>query len=409
MASPVDTSVKNFNNTMVNAPVFNGVAGSLVGVLDACLVTGFDPKSLVSLVALAGVMTATFSGTHSSQVDSVVLVAGVTGGPTGFAGANGEQKVAAAPSPTVRTWATALPDGTYTGTITMKMAAAGWEKVYTGTNKAVYRSLDPASTKMLLRVDDTGTTSARVVGYESMSDVDTGISPFPTTAQISGGGYWPKATTANATVVPWALHADGRAFFFSNQPAVAGNANTNGGQTRYFGDFIAFRPGGDGFACGLNYSVTIAVQSQHEGSMFAQVNPGGSTVVYQTAAPRSYTGLGSSWLMAPVPYVGATNGVSGIDASFGSFPSDVDGSLQLGEKYFTGGSVPRGRVPGAYHVPQNFLFNNFKHLETVAGTGLLAGRTMQAVTTMNPTTNLTTAPTTTTGGVAFIDITGPWR
>jgi hypothetical protein len=33
----------------------------------------------------------------------------------------------------------------------------------------------------------------RASGYESMSDVNTGTGPFPTAAQVAGGGYWEKS------------------------------------------------------------------------------------------------------------------------------------------------------------------------------------------------------------------------
>jgi hypothetical protein len=65
MTSPVDTSVKIFSSTMVNAPVLNGVAGALVALLDAVLVTGFDTKSSVSIAVAGGIATATWAGTRS--------------------------------------------------------------------------------------------------------------------------------------------------------------------------------------------------------------------------------------------------------------------------------------------------------------------------------------------------------
>jgi len=42
-------------------------------------------------------------------------------------------KITVANSNTLK-WATALPDGTATGSITVKMAGGGWERPFTGTN-----------------------------------------------------------------------------------------------------------------------------------------------------------------------------------------------------------------------------------------------------------------------------------
>lgn len=401
MASLVDTSVKNLNSTMSGAPVMSGTAGALVGLLDAVLVNGFDLKTPTSLTVAGGVATLLFTGSHSAQQDSVIVVAG-----SSIAALNGEQKVTAAGAGFVK-FATAAADGTSGGAISFKMAPAGWEKVYAGTNIAVYRSLDPTSSKMLLRVDDTAAQSARVVGYESMSDISTGTGAFPTPAQLSGGGYWAKSTNANATAVPWILHADARFFAVTIQFGVSSNAVFQGGATRGFGDYLPNRPGGDAYMCGLNYSISTTVAAQTDNSLFSNTG-------YQIAMPRAVTALGSSTLHISQPYIGIKDGgASGLDSTFGSFPSQVDGSLQLSKRYVTSvalAGTPRGDIPGLYNVPQTGLFDSFKLADKVPGTGVLAGRVLQAVPTIASGANVTSAGSTNTNvGAGFFDITGPWR
>ncbi|RYF39219.1 MAG: hypothetical protein EOO27_49535, partial [Comamonadaceae bacterium] len=216
-----DTTVKNFNSTMPGAPVLNGVAGALIGLLDACLVTGYDVKSAVSLVVAGGVATLTWSGTHSAAEHSVISISGVTGPLVAL---NGEQKVVTKPNATSVTFATTAPDGTAAGTITFKMAAAGWTKAFSATNVAVYKSTAVGSNGFCYRVDDTGTLGARVVGYEAMTDAATGVGPFPTAAQMSGGGWWAKSVTANTTGIPWVVAADSRTVLFHAAPGVSANA-----------------------------------------------------------------------------------------------------------------------------------------------------------------------------------------
>lgn len=399
MASPVDTSVKNFNNTMAAAPALSGTPGAFIALLDAVLVNGFDVKTASSLTIAGGVATLEFTGAHSAQVDSVLTLSGIAGL---YAALNGEQKVTAIAAGLVR-FATTMADGVASGTVSFKMAPAGWEKVYAGANKGVYRSLDPMSTKMLLRVDDTAATAARVIGYESMTDVDTGVGPFPTPAQVNGGGYWPKSTGSNATAVPWAIHADSRLLAHTVQFGVATNAAYLGAITRVFGDMIAFRPGGDNYLCGLNYSVQSSIINMTEAGLFS--SNGGAGM----ATPRAYTGLGSSSLHAMLPYVGANSLASGVDATLGAFPNIVDGSLQLSKRFIAFGGVPRGDVPGAYSVPQTGLYETVKQLDRVPGAGALAGRTLQAVATFTPGTQMATTSNNNNTGVAFFDITGPWR
>src|SRR5277367_4813757 len=61
-------------------------------------------------------------------------------------------------------------------------AAAGWGTAFTGTNLRAYQ---PASgNRLYLALDDTGTTSCRLTGYEAMSAVSTGTGPFPTSLQV---------------------------------------------------------------------------------------------------------------------------------------------------------------------------------------------------------------------------------
>jgi hypothetical protein len=56
------------------------------------------------------------------------------------------------------------------------------------------------------------------------------------------------------------------------------------------------------------------------------------------------------------------------------------------------------------------LFDSFKLADKVPGTGVLAGRVLQAVPTIASGANVTSAGSTNTNvGAGFFDITGPWR
>jgi hypothetical protein len=404
MTSLVDTSVKFFSSTMSGAPVLSGTAGSLTALLDAVLKDGFDTKTGVSITVAGGVATATWSGAHSCDVDTVVLIAGVTGPLVGL---NGEQKIASkALNGLTATWATAEANGTAAGTITMKMAPLGWTKVYTGTNKAVYKSSDPASSGLLLRVDDTGTTSARVVGYESMSDVDTGANAFPTTLQVSGGGYWPKSTGANANAVRWMMFGDSRVFYFDPMPGTASVPTSLMGTVRGFGDPIALRAAGDPYACFLSYSNNSTTASQYGGGL--ELNAG-----QLVATARSYTGIGSSTLHFAQSYLGApaNSEFSGVTSVFGGFPSDVDGSLLLAKKTLIPGSqqYPRADLPGLYHIPQSFIYDSIKPGDRQAGSRDLTGRNLVFAPGNAASTSFGSVSTSANTAMVAFDVTGPWR
>jgi hypothetical protein len=404
MTSVVDTSVKNISSAMVGAPVVNGVAGSFISFLNAFLVDGFDLKTGVSITVANGVATASWTGAHSCDADTVVSIAGVTGSLLGL---NGEQKIATKPNAASATWLTNEANGSAAGAITMKMAPLGWTKVYSSGNVAVYKSSDPAGSGMLLRVDDSGTTSARVVGYEAMTDINTGINPFPTAAQISGGGYWPKSTGANANAVQWYAFGDSRAFYYAPMPGTQSVASSLVGTIRGFGDPIALKQSGDIYACFLNYSINSAVASQYDGGLESNVN---ALVV----TPRSYAGIGAPVLHTSQAYMGnslATAEYSGASSTFGTFPSDVDGSLLLCKKFMSpsGQRYPRAEFPGLYHIPQSLVFDMLKPGGRQPGSRDLAGKNVMFVAGNAASTTFGTVSSSSNTAVAAFDTTGPWR
>jgi hypothetical protein len=398
MTSVVDTSVKFFNNTMTGAPALSGTAGSLIALLDAVLVNGFDLKSANGLTVAGGIATLAFTGSHSAQVDSVIVVAG-----SSIAALNGEQKVTAV-APGVVKFATVAADGVASGAVTFKMAPLGFTKPFSGTSLAAYKSSDPASAGFCLRIDDTATTFARVVGYESMSDINTGVGAFPTAAQMAGGGYWAKSVNANSTPVAWSLHGDGRIFYLTVLAAYSSGSTFQIGTTRCFGDPIAFRPGGDPYSCVLNYSNTSTPTNMVSGG----VGTGADATV--SACPRDYHALGSATVANIFSFSSAGGAtISGITDSMGAFPSVVDGGLWLAETYLAvaGVNTPRAKMPGFYRTPQPGVWNALKMNDRTPGSGLVVGRNLMAVTTSNTTFSQTSTATNT--GVAFLDITGPWR
>ena len=398
MASPVDTSVKYITSDMPGAPVLNGVIGALVALTDACLNTGFGLRAVTSLVVAGGVATLTVPNDvkNGNLLHSVVLVDGVTGPLVAL---NGEQKLTAVSSTQLK-FATAAADGTATGTITIKQAPLGFDKVFSGTNTAVYRSPNVLGTRMFVRLSDTVALSARIVGYESMSDVDVGVGPFPTSGQMAGGGHIPKSSAANANVVRWAVVGDSRGFFLSVQ-GYHGNApsssNHYGGQNRYIGDLIPTRPGGDPFAFSLGYSSDTAY-SNYPGVV------DGPPSAFQ-AMPRAHPGLGGSVLHTVYAYTGGF-AYSGADGTLGAFPSAVDGGLRLSRRYASEGvnQPPRGDFPGLLTVPQSGVGNYIAPWTFTPGSGALAGRQLLALPCSPGSSSYPNI-----GGISFVDVTGPWR
>ena len=396
---PVTTPpVYYFNDAMRGAPVVNGQPGSIIGMLDACLITGFGLVTASTVTITAGVAKATIPSGIPHDPDSNILVAGGTD-----AALNGTSRVVASDATSV-SWATTAASGA--GTVTVKVAPViGWSKPFSGTNIAVYKSTDPQSYGMYLRVDDTDAQNTRVVGYETMSDVNTGTGPFPTNAQMTGGGYWRKSEGNNTNPVEWMLAADSRVFYHyfaayqGNFPATdtGSRPNYNMGVLRGFGDLASLRPAGDAYACMLCYWNT---QAYNGGALLT--NPASNYL----ALARDYTALAGSVQLVARPYIGGVND-SGIDNFLGLFPSAIDGVLRLSKVFaaFDISTPPRADFPGIYRLPHiNTASIPLRiPLKTVAG---LSGRSLIPVFGgSNPA-----QPNNATGaGRGLIDVTGPWR
>lgn len=341
------TAVKWAVSSMTGAPTLSGTAGSLIALLDAFLVTGFGTKAVDSAQVTDGICRLSFTGTSAALEHTVISVAGVTGDGAVL---NGEQRVSAVSSTYVE-FACDLPDGPLTGTITFKMAPLGWEKVFSKTNVAVYRSTDPAGTRAYYRVDDANALYARVTMYETMSDVDTGVGVSPRPTVVSGGYFWHKRTASAATGVYWLLSGDSRGFYISAVPNAASTAASSSGYgayTHYAGDVNSYRSG-DAWSAVLTGAVTTSY-SDLSGCVFAGTAGNGISL------QRMSGGLGGA-ITASCTAWGASRGVSGADSALGVYPSRTDNGLRLCRIMVSDGVMasygPRGEFPGAYYCAQS--------------------------------------------------------
>lgn len=382
--------VKNFLNTMAGAPVLSGTAGSLIAVLDACLVNGFNLITLDSLVVSGNVLTGTKAG-HGFVVDQVVATSANEDTLTG------EWTVTSVTSNTFIASATGVANVTGTGALTAKAAPAGWEKVYSGTNKAAYRSLDVTSTKMLLRIDDTGTTTARVIGYETMADVDNGSGQFPTGAQASGGAYWYKASVADSSSRVWSLFASPITFYISRHHS----PNTAGPAFDGFGDYVSEKSG-DGYPAFLCASTSTSYTGSSSQSALCQQD--GTNTVSNIWLARSYTQIGGAVTGALLSPRAASATFSGDSVSGLDYPSPVSNGLLLSspclkESTTNQGPVRALQMPGLFHTLQKIPLVHMDKISNVSG---LSGKTLVALAAAGWVSG------TPAGGRVFLDLYGPW-
>lgn len=389
-------TVKWYDSTMGGAPTLTGQAGSLIGLLDALLVNGFNLRAATSLVVASDVATLDFGTAHGFVEDQLILVAGAT--PSGL---NGEQRVLSITTNTVTFTTSGISDQTATGSITAKAAPLGWSKLYSGTNKATYQRPDVDATAMLLRVDDTASGSAKYAGvrmYESMTDVDTGS---VNVASLT----WFKSSTADATQRPWRLYGDGKRMFFLPQWTSSGV-----GDPYLFGDLVSYKAG-DAYHCLL--TGTWSTSSSYPGAYNAALVP------FNTSTPsfygnagllmRAYTQAGSAIQTRAIGFISSL-GTASLVYPFGysdgyatPYPNAIDGALHLrgAVEYVDGSSNGhfRGRMPGLYPPAQGMPLADGDVVKNING---LSGRSLRAQGIAGYYGNNTNS------GRIFIDITGPW-
>lgn len=383
-----------FDSAETGAPTLNNAAGSLVAVLDACLLNGFNLKSITINVA-GGVATATCNGHgFSGAAGKLLLIAGAT--PNEL---NGLKQPTVTGTNTFTFPAPGVPDGAATGAITAKRAPLGWTKAHAAANKAAYRSSDVQATGRLLRVDDTAAapasaTDARVVMYEAMADIDTGTGAGPTAAQLAGGAYWGKGTN-DATAKSWVLIGDGRLFyFFGPHSGAAGLA------AYAFGDVVSYRAA-DAYGCVL-FGSSSAIGSTSSGSTqlaTPSIQLGTAPANNGSMVSRLSSQVGAA---VPVAVLGVyTSSVWG-NTNAPAWPSPVDNGCVLHRPMYlleannAFGNPIRGEMPG---LLQFLAGVPYAHKEVVTNIDGLAGHAVLVIETRNNSAI----------GRMALDLTGPWR
>jgi hypothetical protein len=338
----------------------NNTAGKLLAILDACLVNGYAVGTVLSITRSGTTATITFSGEHGLlDRGNYATIAGVD-----QAEYNGEFELIPATSTTATFTVSGSPATPATGTITATKSGSGWTKPYSGTNKAA--DLQGAgSNGFYFRVDDTGTTNSRAVGYESMSDVDTGTAAFPTGAQFSGGLYLPKSNGSPNR--EWIIIATSKYFYLYT----SFDGSVTGAPLIFFGDIdsdlyvtdvyctaILAGTGSFGFSSGNGVSgLSSSFSAGLDGNYIARS--------YQQTGGSLKIGKSSNHVM---------QGASGSVGSAGAgYPDPVTNGLLHSPIYVIDPSVSkRGALPGALGPLHN---RPLTHLDVFVGTGDYAGKT----------------------------------
>lgn len=234
--------------------------------------------------------------------------------------------------------------------------------------------------------------------YESMTDVDTGIGVAPTT--VSGGYYFFGRDSGATTASYWVIVGDSRAFYLLCNYSTPSGASSDNKPLRsyFFGDINSYRSGDAWGAMLAGASATANPGTTSAGCVFA-VN---GTDSAGFTLKRGVAGVGAATQVARSTL---TPGVSGLTNVLGTFPAPADNSLRLAKIVMLDdayGAGPRGEMPGALYCLQSGALAGFgSDAKVVDGEGDFAGKKLLSVHVGQMGSS--------SQGVAFFDITGPWR
>lgn len=396
-------AIKFFHAGQLGAPQLSGSSGSLITVLDAVLVNGYPPVAVTSITLEGTIATVTCGTIHGLFNGDVVALSGAAQPEY-----NGEFVVSVLTSTTFTVAIMGSPETPATGTISAKRAPGGFNKEFSGSNKAAYRSNDTSlSCRPYLQVIDAAITAgaareAQVRGYLTMTDVDTGSEPFPTIAQLANGLYAYKSNVTSTAARPWVLITDGRIFYFQACVDQAPASMQAGGGYLWwfgFGDCIPTRPA-DRYS-GLLFGCNVAnMQTAQSGAgsvrngLFIPYNNYSPDTNSSFFMPRSFNQNMGAVGACPCGHNKNTNSMG--EAALFPYPNPPDNGLYLTPVHIGQGGVFRGKLPGVYEPLQGRCLNQFDLVRNVEG---YPGRTFIALWGVNAHSTVTT-------GMLLFDLTG---
>ena len=236
--------IKYYSSFEAGAPQLTKAAGSGIGVIEACAVTGFNPKAISSITVASGVATAVCNG-HGQPVSNVYefdLDLTIEGASNSLV--NGSKLITVLDANTFTFPAPGVPDGAVGGTLSCKRTPLGWTKPFSGTNEAMFGRPNPLATNHLLYINDPVGEDMRVFGVESATAINAWVDKFPTELQMAGGFYWSKGN-ADTRAKNWMLLGDD----FGMYLIIEGTGYSNSATwqqifvPQYFGDINTYKQG----------------------------------------------------------------------------------------------------------------------------------------------------------------------
>lgn len=381
---------KFFYHDMKGAPTLKAEWGSLLSVIRAVALDGFNEQGIDTISILDGVATVNFPVPHGFIEHQVISVSGAN--EVLF---NREYRVISVTENTI-TFNTQFSE-LVTGTILVKTAGMGWTEKFSGENKAVFTAKDTVKNPFYLRVDNscpvgydtTWGKFARVTISNGINDIDNydGFEKAPTSPQhpntnengdgVSGEtgifGWakwyhgvetyqylrekWNYQTVSNIPkVLKWEIVGDdSNIYMFIQNTDIAGRVIYTFTPIQVFNST-------DSMNCFLSYTDGLRAANQN----------GEYYVTGRTSANCHWKSLDSSGKLMLRDYTGIGNHVncgvfslnvdnnqqySGLSESIPS-PDKISNSMVLGDVYIKTNNGIRGKLDGIKWINNKWYYGN---------------------------------------------------
>jgi hypothetical protein len=246
-----------------------------------------------------------------------------------------------------------------------------------------------------------GAQEAVIRGYESMSDVDTGVNPFPTVAQMTYGYFAQKSSTANSTARPWYLVTNGKMIYmFVNNDGTDITAGDGTYQSSWiFGDLIPYRAT-DAYCTVISGAYVTNTFTSPACTWLDTATLTSALSTFGTSTLSVARDMTTMNLAIAEQFVGNGGATYLGSSDLVPFPNYADNGFYMTpvQMYGSGGSTYtryfRARVPGLYEPAHYRPFPNWTKFSNVEG---FTGRTFVLLYCRNGSSNNCTA---------VIDLTG---
>lgn len=409
-------TVKFFTSKNNNAPQLLNVQGSMLALLDACLVSGIQVGTVASLTASGTTATATFGMVHNLMKHQVIRISGAT-----QAEFNGDSKIKQIVNTNTITFElnTAATVANATGTINCMLTPLGFEKPFSSTTalgggRAAFRSKDESlPNRPFLRVVDERISSysnnyakyAKVGIVENMTDIDTmtGVqAPYiasaparnwnPTGSGLNIKNGWAKWyycspgewLTDSASLADYSIAAGGwlvvgtdTGFYIMNSVNNDMNIPEDERNLAYCYGFGAFEPIADDdlfihFLSATNYweivqninlrasQYTNGISIGSEDNIFATI---GRSILFQRGYKKSDHAIGSGRKVSLEPSLTPSGSTSGYSVSAETMGGLLLQTPLIMEVVSTSKFLPRGFLPLIKTIPHQVSYTDIHLVE----------------------------------------------